>query len=254
MKKNILTLLAGLLVAGPLVGQITFTDDFNRAGTGSQTSASDPNAIGPYTIVSGSWEIPASGGGANTLQTGNSGNGIMYYNGLQTSNAAGFSISVDAATFNSYGANLNLVGLVFNFQDNQNYYQVRYRTTSAASSTAFFQLIRVFDGTATTLETLSTANSNIPLSTYHTLSVETDSVLANTFNYSISSVGGSVILSGSVTDSSITSGYAGFYYADNSGVKRFDNFTVTAVPEPATYAALFGLLASALVFLRRRRS
>ncbi|MCD8481432.1 MAG: PEP-CTERM sorting domain-containing protein [Verrucomicrobia bacterium] len=33
-----------------------------------------------------------------------------------------------------------------------------------------------------------------------------------------------------------------------------DNFSVTAIPEPSTYAALFGLLAFVGVMLRRRRA
>lgn len=46
--------------------------------------------------------------------------------------------------------------------------------------------------------------------------------------------------------------FAGAYMHNPSGGNRFDDFTV--IPEPATYAALFGLAALGLVvFLRRRR-
>lgn len=58
-----------------------------------------------------------------------------------------------------------------------------------------------------------------------------------------------------VTTSTITGtvGAIGLYAWSPSGNNvRFDSFVVSAIPEPSTYAALFGLAALGLVFHRRR--
>ena len=49
--------------------------------------------------------------------------------------------------------------------------------------------------------------------------------------------------------------FAGFGGGNNSGatIAAFDNFSVTAIPEPRVYAALAGLFALGLVLMRRRR-
>lgn len=44
-----------------------------------------------------------------------------------------------------------------------------------------------------------------------------------------------------------------YHFIPTNTITRYDNFTVTAIPEPSTYAALFGLLALGLVAWRRRR-
>jgi hypothetical protein len=38
-----------------------------------------------------------------------------------------------------------------------------------------------------------------------------------------------------------------------SGSNRVDNFTVTAIPEPSTYAAIMGVLTLGIVLYRRRQ-
>lgn len=70
----------------------------------------------------------------------------------------------------------------------------------------------------------------------------------------LNSVAASVINS---THTSLTMGFMGAmwnYSTGSSQVSRFDNVSVTmAIPEPSTYAAIFGALALAGVVVHRRR-
>ncbi|MCD8483286.1 MAG: PEP-CTERM sorting domain-containing protein [Verrucomicrobia bacterium] len=59
-------------------------------------------------------------------------------------------------------------------------------------------------------------------------------------------------LAGNLPSGSITA-VGVYHYMAAGAITRFDNFTVTAIPEPSTYAAIFGALALGLIALRRRR-
>lgn len=57
------------------------------------------------------------------------------------------------------------------------------------------------------------------------------------------------------THTNVALGFAGAYWQGSmagSQTAKFDNVTLTAVPEPATYAAIIGLMALGLVLVRRR--
>ena len=69
---------------------------------------------------------------------------------------------------------------------------------------------------------------------------------------------GTLTMVGSATDTTHTDkalGFAGAYWQGSTAgtqTATFDNVTLTAVPEPATFAAIFGILALAMVLSRRR--
>ena len=82
----------------------------------------------------------------------------------------------------------------------------------------------------------------------------TVNVSGNSYTGTISDLAGTTIYgSTSYTDTAFTytSGDVGLY--SNSSNIRFDNYSVTAVPEPSTYAALFGLAALGFAGYRRRQ-
>jgi hypothetical protein len=99
-----------------------------------------------------------------------------------------------------------------------------------------------------TLPDISTAN-------WLTLSFDSDNnnavTLGNTaMTLAAHGVAGDAILVSVGIHASTTATAAG---GDATGQYRMDNIVVTAIPEPSTYAALFGLLAIGFVAYRRRR-
>lgn len=246
MKNYFFTLLAGLLVAGPLFAQLSFTDNFNRANTASQTSASVPNAIGDdYTITQGSWRI------SNNILEAEFGGGRMYQDAVGTLNTNGYSFTLTADVFSGGydddSTELRAHGLLFNFQDDTNWYALRFRTNR--NSDAIVQLQRRDSSGLTTLQTVTTPD--LDRFVYYTVNISSSETTAGLFNWSIAD-GSTVVVSDSFTDTTHTDGYSGFWSVGDDVVTRYDNYSVTVVPEPATYALIFALGVGAFVLVRRR--
>lgn len=254
MKIRTTTLLLGTLAAGSVSAQV-FVDDFQRATTSGQTSASSPNAIGTeYTITSGEWSISdASTSGRIPNQLVSTVDGFMYYNGFQTLRDAvageSFSLSADvwAGGYETGTSGARRQGLVFNFQDENNYLTADFLVSSAGNGT--FRLVRWLSGVRTIIT--QDTSVNIDRLTYYTIEVSTDGtgeITAEIFNTS----GGAALASLSNNPSGFTDGFAGFYKNSSAGA-AYDNFSLTTVPEPGFAAALLGLASLALVVARRRR-
>jgi hypothetical protein len=251
MKKYILPLLFPcLLLIGPLFAQHTFTDDFERAATGPQTSSSDPNAIGSmYTISSGSWNVSAPGSnGRDTGFLSSSVSGFMYYNGVQTLRSApgeSFSVSVDAWNGGYESTDSRRMGLVVNYLDDNNYYAIDFFVTAENQGRVRFYL--QLDGERTII------GQEFPVlldrQTYYTLSAVGDHT---GLTVALSEVGGPVLFTQTDSATDLTNGYAGFRRDSNTSV-AFDNFSITAIPEPSAYAMLLGAMSVGLLVLRRRR-
>lgn len=238
-------------------GATTISDDFNRAQTSAQTSASVPNAIGSnYTIASGSWLI---GGGIPTageyLQASASGVSIMIRNDVQTLNTGSnsFTLSTNVLAATSAGA-ARTGGLVFNYADNSNYNVVRFGINSDTNA-CVIQFVSVVNGANAFVETAN-ISSGVTAGSYYTLVIAYSTTLADTFSYSLSTVGAGGLYSNTVTvaGTTLSDGYSGFY-RNGGGTIRFDEYELTTVvPESASSAAiLLSVIVVMVGFLRYRR-
>ena len=244
-------LIAGVFGLSSASG-VVVTDDFNRAATTAQTPASSPNEIGTqYTITNGSWMIGPSIGGTY-LQANEA--SLMYLNTVEAKNTEGFSFTLTSTVLIPTANNdfSRSGGLVFGLQDANNYYALRVginaQATLGGPVIGQAQLVKVVGGVATSLAVVS--NLTLSSSTYYNIAISSSTTLANTFTYSISTTGGSLIYSNTITDSTFEDGYIGFY-RNGGGTVRFDDFTLEVVPEPSVFSlAVFGL---AVVMLFRNR-
>lgn len=235
--KLLIPTLALSLFAAATANAVIYTDNFNRANTVGQTSASSPNLIGTqYTIFNGTWQIAG-----NQLQN-NAAGGFMYYNQAQSTNTGAFSFSL-LSTLNVE----NNVGLTYNFVDASNYQVLRLSLVS----TGIYNLTvtRVVGG-ATSLLTLS-SNIALAVNTYYDLGVYTTAGAGSTFNWTLNQASTSLSLSGSYTAAN-TNGYAGFFRTGGTGY--WDSFSLTTVPEPSSASLVLLSLAGFAVRRRLRKS
>lgn len=185
------------------------SDDFGREDTAFST---DGSKVGENWVNSGEnlWKI--SGGSLETdLKVSPS---ILYNNELQVGDA--FAASIDVAAL-VYG------GLVFNYQNPNNYYELRFKAGTKA-----VHLQCLVDGVAENL-LMDNAAATFVAETMYTLSVTSGS--PHHFDISIAEAGGSTVLY-SATDvvdvnGRHTQGSAGAYAT--SGDARFDNFKMALV-------------------------
>ncbi len=260
--------LSGAGVGKLWASTVTFSDSFNRATTAAATASTNPNPIGNGWVISpvsnsSTWQITASpvAGGGNVLDAINGGdasqlNPILMVNpGAETPATGGFAMSIDFATPNAMNQGY-YPGLVFNYQNAENYYYVRVLTGSGGT----IQMFDVVNGAAENyLSNPSTAlSSALADNTFYNLTAT--STAPYNFTFSVSTLGSSptTLISASATDSgaTFTGGEGGVIQQGPGGGTNdyFSNFsdTFTPVPEPAT----LGLVAAGglgLLLLKRRR-
>ena len=119
----------------------------------------EPISLGNDTY---DWDINEDG---EVSERSNSGRGFLGYdvgeNNAEASSATNYQITVDvdANAGNTYN---NGVGVVFGYEDNQNYYQVSWNdysdNYSSSSNHKDFTLFKVVDGVQTELDRIDTAN------------------------------------------------------------------------------------------------
>lgn len=241
MKKCIL--LINILFATSAAWAALITDDFNRL---DQNSNADGSLIGSGWVNSdGSdrWAINGSSLRAVVVAPP----AVLYNTGLGTGSSAdrSFTLSVDVAP--KVDANV-WSGVVFNYQNSLNYYMLRFKVGTTA-----YQLNRVINGAVGGPVFADDATTTFSLSTFYTLTVS--STTAYEFDFTITEAGSSTVLNPITTaidtGNNFTDGYAGVYSDGAIGwVSAYDNFSLTAIPEP-TVLGMLGFVGVALISARR---
>ncbi len=236
-------ILVGLLlvaVTGSANAQVSFTDDFNRA---------DASDLGPnYTYYnnfasSSAADAISSNTAISTIANSQNSMALVVESAFIVQPGDAFTLEVD---LQSNSTESNWGGLVYNFQDADNFSYVRWK-----SSTGDVQAITI-------------VNQNI--SSFASLN-DTDFMTTETVHMALSGDGSgnyTVTLSRSgVDDASLdwtnttfTEGEVGMYYTGNgtgSSQWTFDNLSAN-IPESRSTAILLGLGAAlAMLFMRRRK-
>lgn len=170
--------------------------------------------------------------------------GILYNDALETvsGNGTNFTLSLDVASKTS-GA---WAGLVFNYQDDSNYYAARFKSDAAG-----FQMIKVVGGVVGVMQYGNTS-ANFVEDVFYTMTITSDT--AYVFDITITKAGQSAVFGSGTdrtdTESNFTGGYAGVYANSTGYSAGHDNFSLEVIPEPATMG-LVGMFAVGLIFVRR---
>jgi hypothetical protein len=235
--------------------ELIFEDNFNRDNTTANTSANV--SIGEnYELVQQSTssfdataKITSNKVGIGQLGA-NANNVSLLYKGLSLGNTAfsgnSFSISGNITTvgFNNSG----LYGLTFNHQDDGSFYAARIQN----NSTTALQFVRSDKGGAVT--GFANIANTVVLDKGSTYFLKIDSSSPGVFSYTLTgaSLDNGGTLSGTVTDTilQLNGGYAGFYNSFGNTGPRFDDLSITVIPEPATLG-LFSVSAAGLMLMRR---
>jgi hypothetical protein len=241
MKKHLALLaLSAAFLSG--ASAATVLDTFNRANTGPQTD--NPNAIGTdWTIQRGTWEI------LNQRVTDPAGGtpGVLTWNSLQSSNTGGNFFTTSSIMACTQAGGL-MMGMVFNFQDMNNYYafrfdtdagHVQWLTVSGGSESAVFTDFNAFVPVLGRDYRVTVASSTAYIASFEIFDTVTSSV---------------VYSRGATEDSShlFTDGYAGLYSNFTASTYSFDSFELTSVPEPSQIALLVLGAGAVLMTVRKR--
>ena len=198
-------------------------DDFNRADTLSSSNT---------LLLGGDW---TQEGGLNEWFIGNNSMNaqphanpaVLYNTALET--GTNFTLSVDVAA----KTNDTWVGVAFNYQDNGNFYYLRFKGGSDN-----YQLIGAVGGNQTAeVMVNSAASATFATGTYYTVTIASDSPYD--FDFTITEAGSSTVLNGTTNavdgSGSFTGGYAGLY-SPSYGGSTFDNFNLQGPPKVPGYA------------------
>lgn len=242
MKKGIVII---SMLCAVFAAQATLvTDTFDRPDQ-STAGSTDTSLIGPH------WKQDAASSdlwfilGGQLRNKGADNLNIIYNDELEMASGGGDSFVYSA--YVSSKTSLARVGIVFNYQDDNNFYALRLQSDSGS-----FQAIKYVDGALSLMNGNAnvSAASNFIEDAYYRVVLTSDT--AYEYNYTVLS-GGTTVLAGTITDSGAnhTGGYAGYYAGLGSYSAGFENFSLEVVPEPATFG-LVGLVGGGLLWIRRR--
>lgn len=240
-KKIVLNILIGMGLAA-LTQASTITDDFNRADT---TLSSDLSASMGSSWTAGT-TITEGGITSNmaVVQVTEAGSAMAVNTSLASLNEAtgdSFTVSGDVKVDGAGGG--QWAGLVVNYQDQDNFYTLRY---SGAGSVQFF---RVFTGGAN-----AWTGGSFTHTAGRSYRVTVASDTAYTFDFSITDLtDDTVVFSAADMDVGIgkhTDGFSGLY--SNTSVATFDNYQLETIPEPATFGLLLTGFMGIVVLFRRK--
>lgn len=209
------------------------TDNFDRVDTSYETGGSSVSSYWMNSDSSDQWKIS----GSNLFLNVQSDPAILYNAGLSTvsGNGTNFILSVDVAANVTGG----WAGVVFNYQDPLNYYQLRIKGGSSS-----YQLNRVVNGGAGGPVFASDATTPFAVGSFYTLTVT--STNAYEFDFTITDAGSSTPLNPTASaidvNANFAGGFAGVYSPTASGATdpdaTFDNFSLERItdsgPLPAT--------------------
>jgi len=208
---------------------ITFEDDFNRSSTGVTTNGA---AIGEGYVIPGSalqlFQNRITGSGVASPSP------VLIYTALELNDEFSVAADVKIAQIND-----REVGVVFNFQDKNNYYYARIRQTD-------LQVRRLVGGVAAIIQDFK--DVGIQADTAYRLTVSS----STPYNFDVSLVGGTLNLTNSVTDgqSKFTGGYNKLIMSPHSN-NDLDNLSIQTIPEPGSLSLLI-ISTGALLLLRNR--
>ncbi|PAW77913.1 MAG: hypothetical protein B9S32_09965 [Verrucomicrobia bacterium Tous-C9LFEB] len=211
--------------------QILFTDNFTRSNT-----ASPNGGLGTDWTIAGNMFL-----NTNHAQTQTAAESFALYNGASLSQSFSMSVDIYSQSTGRYG------GLLFNYVDSSNYYELRANFNSTST---VWQFIKVIGGTSTTVSQSTIAAGNMPVDTWRTLTLNS-SATTGQYTFALTNVGGATTYaSGTLTDTNLSlGGSAGFYFSGSNAWA--DNFSLQTVPEPMV-SGMLGM-SVLLAFLRRRR-
>lgn len=237
MKKS--TAIIGMVFAVSAVWAGIITDDFNRADTALSTDTSliganwvnAGNAASQWAINSGEVVGDLAAPGILINSEANVGTDDLF------EVSATMTVTVDG----------RWVGLVLNYQDPLNYYEIRVRGGLAAA-----QAVKVVNGVAATISGSMGFASAMALNTPYTMTVRGTSDT----DFYVDFVGAGIsTLNAHYADSGdvFSGGKLGMIAEINgAGLARFDNFSAesSVIPEPATFG--LGLVSLGILFIRKR--
>lgn len=225
MMKKALLVVALLLYVSAASWAATVADDFNRPDVSLTVNTAligadwinGAGAEDQWGIASGQLVNSATAPGVlvNTAATMSSGNGEA------------FTFSVDLTPVQAS----RWMGVVFNYQDVDNYYYLRFKT--GANSCYVYK--KVAGGALTSLTGGTfVASENFALDTAYTITVSS----TNSCEFDVGISGGTLTASGTAVDGvqSLASGYAGLMIEANGVGAKYDNFLLQTLGEAAPLA------------------
>jgi hypothetical protein len=250
------------LLASSAMAQMVFTDDFNRANTTRNADATVSiganyelvKRAGNNTVTAGILDNQVQFGSiAAPVDPSAPSDPALLYTGLSLSDTTvignSWTLSGQIKTHNVVNGTLSY-GLIFNRLSNGSFYAARIDT---GSDTTVLQFMRSDAGGSVIQFAAITNTLSLALSSLYELSISSSA--PGVFGYSLSGENITGSLSGTATDtaSNLNGGYAGFYMNAVNNNPRFDNLSITVIPEPSTFALLTGALAGLVVLRRLRR-
>lgn len=223
-------------LAGCLVASLAFV-----AALSGQTLLNDTFSGG--SLNSSNWTTILPTGSSTVVQAG----------GVVTTTARGI-----LATANSFSTPYVISG-TFTLLDGSEHFNVAFRTDLSDSGSSYERpgMLVTFsnDGDQISIQRFtnasdwsSLANASYVLNTSQAYSFS----ITDTGNLITLAVNGVDQISASSTY--LTGGYIGFYSRElGSTATAIDSITISAIPEPSTYVAIFGVVALAGVVIRRIR-
>lgn len=243
------------LVAPAAVVIGTFSDDFNRAngslGANYLTRAGNAFQINNNVVT----QTYNGADGLTTLEATNLPSLSDYSSGYSFSAKLDIFVGGSGGTPGTYGNTTGGVGLLLNYQDNNNYTSIRFRGVGAN----VIQAAGRASGTAYAVQLAILPQASMPTyNGWYTLSIASTSAGIYDYTWTLASTPETIISNGTFDLAAngkavLSGGYTGFAAtAGNGYTSNIDNFSVTIVPEPSSAAlalAGFGVLAFAI---RRR--
>lgn len=220
--------------------------------------------------------LNATGGELQIANTSSASGVAIYNNEFPSSGVTGFTMSVDAkfATLSSSAFDGNSIGLVTNVR-NDNGYAVIFRIrTSSGQSFADIRLfsINTVSGAVVQIGSTQTLGSaqlgaTFAANTFYQFDLSVSTATAGNIEFTgaiLSADGTSTIGSFGSFSTTYTANstptYAGLRLGTQgngtlaNSIVAVDNLTLSAIPEPSSFAALGGLAVLACAALRRRRA
>lgn len=254
---------------------IPYTNDFS--GVGDNTAFPAENTGAEWTVTSGSYQWNYSntvgGGSPSTASlpiTNANGSSFIMETQFTLSSIGNLQSTAQTLGFGLFGADSAFSGSGASGGNAYYLADYSYANGNSGSSEGTLRILRLGDsGSSLSVTSTGLADDNsgssilaVNLDTTYTLRFE-GTIAGSTLNMTLSlydatgtsQIGTSAIVSDTAPLSGENFGYRNRSpLAGGSTTINFDNFEMTNIPEPGTYALLIGSALGALAFVRRRRA